>query len=155
MIADECEFMPRKKKKPEYNPKMSMDELVKEVADAYGSFDDRKADRHEPSLNSLATEYDLNVLKVRKILIIAGVYSTATSRRIASLANDGLSIGEIVEITELSRASVNSYLPYEGYAYKLPGDQCGSRSVKGIPDALCGGEQTDEGGPRYREFKCR
>ena len=95
-IRGNRKYMPRRKKKSKYNPRLSMDELVNEVASAYGSFDDRKEHRHDPSLNSLAMEYELNVLKVRKILITAGVYSTATSRKILSLADEGLSIGEIV-----------------------------------------------------------
>lgn len=118
--------MPRKKKKPKYNPIKSMEELLTEVADAYGSFDDRKSDKHEPSLNALAVEYDLNVIKVRKLLITAGVYSTATSRQIAELALDGLSEDEISERMELSKASVNSYLPYESIAYKMPETSVGA-----------------------------
>ena len=34
--------MPRKKKKPGYNPEVSMEELVSAIAHAYGSYDDRK-----------------------------------------------------------------------------------------------------------------
>ncbi|MBR1743951.1 MAG: hypothetical protein IJ733_19235 [Lachnospiraceae bacterium] len=112
--------MPRKKKKPGYNPEVSMDELVTAIAKVYGSFDDRKEDRHYPSLNALAAEFDLNVLKVRKLLITAAAYSTAASRKIASLSKKGLSEREICEETGLSKASVNSYLPYENTAYKLP-----------------------------------
>ena len=111
--------MPRKKKKPGYNPEVSMEELVSAIAHAYGSYDDRKEDVHDPSLNAIAEEYDLNVLKVRKILITAEAYSTAKSRRIALLARQGLSEKEIAEEVGLSRASVNSYLPYDSAAYKL------------------------------------
>lgn len=110
--------MPRRKKKPEYNPALSMGELLNAVADAYGTYDDRESDSHDPSLNSLAEEFDLNVLKVRKLLITAGVYSTSTSRRNCRAC--GMSTDEISEEMELSRASVNSYLPYGGFAYKLP-----------------------------------
>lgn len=97
-----------------------MEELVSAIAQSYGSYDDRKEDVHDPSLNALAEEYDLNVLKVRKILITAEAYSTAKSRRIALLASRGLSVKEIAEKVGLSKASVNSYLPYENTAYKLP-----------------------------------
>lgn len=38
--------MPRKKKKPGYNPEMLMEELLREVAEAYGTFDDRKNNTH-------------------------------------------------------------------------------------------------------------
>lgn len=67
--------MPRKKKKPGYNQDLSMKELLSEVARAYGSFDDRKENMHDPSLNTLVAELDLNVLKVRKLLITAGAFS--------------------------------------------------------------------------------
>ena len=50
--------MPRKKKKPGYNPKLSMEELLSEVAKAYGSHDDRKENIHDPSLNATTAEYD-------------------------------------------------------------------------------------------------
>ena len=98
-----------------------MEELLTEVASAYGFYDDRKeTDKHEPSLNALAVEYDLNVLKVSKLLITAGVYSTVASRKIGTFVNRGFSIKEIMTETGLSRASVNSYLPYVDVAYKLP-----------------------------------
>ena len=113
--------MPRKKKKPNYNPKASMEELLNALAKDYGSYDDRENDEsHEPSLNALAVKYDINPLKARKLLITAGVYSTFTSRKIAYYTAAGKTVKEIMELMELSRASVNSYLPYKDYAYKMP-----------------------------------
>lgn len=82
-----------------------MEELLREVADAYGSFDDRKEEVHDLSLNAIAAEFDLNVLKIRKLLITAEVYSTETSRQIAALSRQGLSVKEILEKTGLSRTS--------------------------------------------------
>ncbi len=46
-----------------------MEELLKEVTEAYSSFDDRQENTHDPSLNELAAEFALNVLKVRKLLM--------------------------------------------------------------------------------------
>ena len=112
--------MSRPKKKPEYDPQKSMEELMKEVSKAYGSFDDRENISHDPSLNELAVLYGLNVLKVRKLLITAGVYSTVMSRKVAHLTAEGLPSERIAEETGLSRASVNSYMPYRGVAYKMP-----------------------------------
>ena len=109
--------MPRKKKKPNYNPKASMEELLNALAKDYGSYDDRENDElHGPSLNALSVKYDINPLKARKLLITAGVYSTFTSRKIASYTASGKPVSEIMELMELSRASVNSYLPYKDYA---------------------------------------
>lgn len=111
--------MPRKKKKPGYNPELSKEELLKVLSKAYGSYDDRKEERHEPSLNALAVEYGLNVLKIRKLLITTGAYSTAASRQIIELASQGIAVDEIASIVGLSKASVNSYLPYVDAPYKL------------------------------------
>ena len=112
--------MPRCKKKPLYNPDVAMETLVKSMARDFGNYDDRRESRQdEPSLNEIALEYNVNPLKARKILITAGVYSTALSRTVAKYARQGKSVKEIMELTELSRASVNSYLPYKGYAYNM------------------------------------
>lgn len=113
--------MPRKKKKPTYDPERSMEELLSALAKDYGAYDDRNnEEEHEPSLNALSVKYDLNPLKVRKLLITAGVYSTSTSRRIVSYINNGKTLHEIMELMKLSRASVNSYLPYKDTAYNMP-----------------------------------
>ena len=112
--------MARKKKKPNYNPERSMSELLRLLSEEYGTYDDRIEENHEMSLNTLARAFDLNVIKVRKLLITAGCYSTSLSRQVAKLKRDGKSVAEIVEETGLSRASVNSYLPYDGIAYKMP-----------------------------------
>ena len=112
--------MPRKRKKPDYNPEKSMEELMGLLSSEYGSYDDRLDERHEPSLNFLAEEYGLNVIKVRKLLITAGAYSTHISRRVAEFSQKGMTVAEIVEETGLSKSSVNSYLPYGGIAYKMP-----------------------------------
>ena len=112
--------MSRKQKKPKFNPKKNMYELLRMLSEEYGMYDDRVDEFHNPSLNALAKEYGLNVIKVRKILITSGVYSTEVSRLIYELNSQGLSISEIVEQTGLSKSSVNSYLPYHEYAYNLP-----------------------------------
>ena len=113
--------MPRRKKKPFYAPDEYRDELLKSLTEDYGTFDDRTDfGDHFPSLNALAEEYDINPLKARKLLITAGVYSTATSRRIAEYAAQGKKPEEIMELTNLSMASVNSYLPYKDVIYKMP-----------------------------------
>ena len=112
--------MSRKQKKPKFNPKKNMYELLRMLSEDYGMYDDRVDEFHNPSLNELAREYGLNVIKVRKILITAGVYSTEVSRLIYELNSQGLSMSEIAEQTGLSKASINSYLPYQEYAYKLP-----------------------------------
>ena len=97
-----------------------MEDLLKNLVEEYGTYDDRTEEKHEPSLNALSRKFDINIIKVRKLLITAGAYSTEVSRKIAELKDGGMSVKEIGEKCGLSRASVNSYLPYDGIAYKMP-----------------------------------
>lgn len=110
--------MPRPKKKANYNPHQIMQEFMDAIADAFGSYDDRDDDT-APGLNAVAAEFGITSLKARKLLITAGVYSTALSRQIAELHSDGAKIEQIMKITGLSRASVHSYLPYTKIPYNL------------------------------------
>ena len=110
--------MPRPKKKPNYNPEQIMKDFTITVADAFGSYDDRE-DTTFPGLNAVATEFGITALKARKLLITAGVYSTALSRQVAELNAGGTKVDQIMKITGLSRASVHSYLPYTKIPYKL------------------------------------
>ena len=110
--------MSRPKKKPNYNPHQIMQAFMDAIADAFGSYDDRDDDT-APGLNAVADEFGITSLKARKLLITAGVYSTALSRQIAKLYSNGAKIEQIMKITELSRASVHSYLPYMKIPYNL------------------------------------
>ena len=112
--------MSRPKKKPNYNPHQIMQEFMDAIADAFGFYDDRDDDT-APGLNAVAAEFGITSLKTRKLLITAGVYSTSLSRQIAELAAGGYKIEQMMEITELSRASVHSYLPYTKIPYNLAG----------------------------------
>lgn len=95
-----------------------MQDFMVAVADAFGSYDDRE-DKTFPGLNIVAAEFGITALKARKLLLTAGVYSTALSRQVMELHADGVEISRIMEITGLSRASVHSYLPYTKIPYKL------------------------------------
>lgn len=110
--------MSRPKKKPNYNPDQVMQEFMAAVADAFGSYDDRE-DKTFPGLNAVAAEFGITALKARKLLITAGVYSTALSRQVTELYDGGMEISRIMKLTSLSRASVHSYLPYTKIPYKL------------------------------------
>ena len=68
---------------------------------------------------SVAEALQITPIKVRKMLITAGYYSTAMSRKVQALQDEGYSIQEIMEETGLGKASVNGYLPYTKGAYKL------------------------------------
>lgn len=101
------------------------------------------------SLRDVAAEFDITLLKVRKILITVGAYTTDISERVQKLKQQGKTIPEIIEITGLSRASVHSYLPYKKGIYNakemsLDAERCKKyckrksavARLKGNPDNL-------------------
>lgn len=95
-----------------------MQDFMTAVADAFGTYDDRE-DTAPPGLNAVAAEFGITALKARKLLITAGVYSTALSRQIKELHSKKMKIDQIMALTGLSRASVHSYLSYSKIPYKL------------------------------------
>ena len=58
----------RPKKKPEYNPELQFNNFLQELRDAYEEAD---------SLRSLADELNISLLKLRKLLITADVFTSA------------------------------------------------------------------------------
>ena len=104
--------MARPKKKPEYDSDQMAQQLMEAVTDAYlnppqGTEDDTG----HMQLKQLAEEFSMTPLKVRKLLITTGAYQTAISKAVNTLFREGKSVAEIQELTNLSRASVQSYLP--------------------------------------------
>lgn len=112
--------MPRPKKNPNYNPENLMQQLLTEVSEAYLTPATEHADTNgHMQLNPLAEEFSMTPIKIRKLLITAGVYETATSKYVMELKEQGKSVKEIMQITGLSAASVSGYLPYQKTIYKL------------------------------------
>ena len=93
----------RPRKKPEYNPELQFNNFLQELRDAYEEAD---------SLRSLADELNISLLKLRKLLITADVFTSDICTEINDLHQSGKKIPEIMKLTGLSRASVHSYLPY-------------------------------------------
>lgn len=93
----------RPKKKPEYNPELQFNNFLQELRDAY---------EEAASLRSLADELNISLLKLRKLLITADVFTSDICTEINNLHQSGKKISEIMKLTGLSRASVHSYLPY-------------------------------------------
>ena len=56
------------RKKPEYNAEMIMNDFIKNVAECYEN-------SSKASFRDVATEFDITLLKVRKVLVTAGVYA--------------------------------------------------------------------------------
>ena len=108
----------RKKSKPDYNPSAILQNQMDTAVALY--------DKEEhPSLQTIADELDLNPIKVRKLLITAGVYKSDAADQVQRVFNQhrdsGLSHTEAIAATmgelNLSKASVTSYLPYEKGVY--------------------------------------
>lgn len=111
----------RPRKKPDYDRTEQINDLLKKTVDLFGEpFDDRK-DRSEdaPSIRDVAQAMNTTPLKIRKILITTGHYSTDLSRKVQSLREQGCSIQQIMKQTGLKRASVHAYLPYSKGSYNL------------------------------------
>lgn len=108
----------RKPSKPDYNPSVILQNQMNAAVALYGTDD-------HPSLQTIADELDLNPIKVRKLLITAGVYKSDAADQVQRAFNkhriSGLSHTEAIAATmkelHLSKASVTSYLPYEKGVY--------------------------------------
>lgn len=83
--------------------------------------DDRKAeDPDHVSLHDVTNQFNITVMKARKLLITGGIYSIVLGRRVQELHAQDLTVAQITEKTGLQWTSVNSYLPYVNIIYKLP-----------------------------------
>ena len=108
----------RKKSKPDYNPSA----ILQNQMDAAVALYDKE---EHPSLQTIADELDLNPIKVRKLLITAGVYKSDVADQVNRVFNkhraSGLLHTEAIAATmrelNLSKASVTSDLPYEKGVY--------------------------------------
>lgn len=108
----------RKPSKPDYDPSVILQNQMDAAVALYGTED-------HPSLQTIANELDLNPIKVRKLLITAGVYESeiadqvqkAFSTHCASGMSHKDAIAATMKEMNLSKASVTSYLPYEKGVY--------------------------------------
>ena len=108
----------RPKKKPDYDREKEIDALQQKVIEPY---DDRVERSEEaPSIREIAQALDTTPLRVRKMLVTTGYYSTKLSRKVQALYEQGCTIQEIMDQTGLKRASVHGYLPYVRGNYNLP-----------------------------------
>ena len=93
----------RPQKKPTYNSELQFQNFLQELREVYEESD---------SLRMLAAEMNITLLKLRKLLITAGIFTSDICVEVNELYQAGKKIPEIMEFTGLSRASVHSYLPY-------------------------------------------
>jgi predicted transcriptional regulator len=111
----------RPQKYPNRNAAKEREELIKTAVELFGEpYDDRELrDPEAPSINMVAEEMGTTGLRVRKMLITAGYYSTATSREVQKMHEVGATYEKIMKALGISRASVNGYLPFNKGVYKL------------------------------------
>ncbi len=99
----------RKKLKPEYDAGKNLKEQMDAAVALYNS---------EMSLQAIGEELGLNPIKVRKLLITAGVYESEVAEKVKNTfeeyretQNYKEAILSTANILNLSKASVTSYLP--------------------------------------------
>ena len=105
----------RKKLKPEYNAGKNLKEQMESAVALYDS---------EMSLQAIGDELGLNPIKVRKLLITAGVYESEVAEKVQATFEEyretqdyKTSIFSTANALQLSKASVTSYLPYQKGVY--------------------------------------
>ena len=105
----------RKKLKPEYDAGKNLKEQMESAVTLY---------EEECSLQSIADVLNLNPIKVRKLLITAGVYESDVAEKVKSIFEEyretqdyKTSILSTAKELNLSKASVTSYLPYKKGVY--------------------------------------
>ena len=105
----------RKKLKPEYNAGKNLKEQMESTVALYNS---------EMSLQAIGDALALNPIKVRKLLITAGVYESEVAEKVKNTFEEyretkdyKTSILSTANTLKLSKASVTSYLPYKKGVY--------------------------------------
>ena len=105
----------RKKLKPEFNAGKNLKEQMESAVALYDS---------EMSLQAIADELGLNPIKVRKLLITAGVYESDVAEKVQctfekyrETQDYKTALLSTAAALDLSKASVTSYLPYQKGVY--------------------------------------
>ena len=105
----------RKKSKPEYDAGKNLKEQMDAAVVLYNS---------NNSLQAIADALNLNPIKVRKLLITAGVYESDVAEKVKSTFEEyrktqdyKTAILSTASALQLSKASVTSYLPYKKGVY--------------------------------------
>ena len=111
----------RPKKKPDYDRQKNIQELLEQAVKLFEiPFDDRdERPPVAPTISFVAGKMKTSRMRVRKLLITADFFSSATSRKVQEMHRKERTIQEISDETGLGRAAVHSYLPYEKGIYKM------------------------------------
>ena len=105
----------RKKLKPEYDAGKNLKEQMESAVAFYDS---------EMSLQAIGDKLGLNPIKIRKLLITAGVYESEVAEKVKNTFEEyretqdyKTSVLSTANALQLSKASVTSYLPYQKGVY--------------------------------------
>ena len=105
----------RKKLKPKHDAGKNLKEQMDAAVALYDS---------EMSLQAIGDELGLNPIKVRKLLITAGVYESEVAEKVKNTFEEyretqdyKTSVLSTANALQLSKASVTSYLPYQKGVY--------------------------------------
>lgn len=105
----------RKPLKPEYSAERNLAKQMEEAVTLY---------KRSMTLQAIADALSLNPIKVRKLLITAGVYKSNTAALVQQTftsfretQNYKSAVMSTMSVLQLSRSSVTSYLPYEKGVY--------------------------------------
>ena len=111
----------RPKKKPNVNAKKEKDKMVEKVCGLMKEpYDDRdERDAVLPTMNEVAREMNITIIKLKRLLISGGFYSSTTSRDVQKMFKDGKSIEQICEALNIRPATVYANLPYSKGVYNL------------------------------------
>lgn len=117
----------RKPSKPEYSAAKNLTQQMKAATDLYTD---------KMSLQAIADALSLNPIKVRKLLITAGVYESDTAKLVQQTFNTlretqsySAAVTSTMATLQLSRPSVTSYLPYEKGVYFPEGAEAANISA--------------------------
>ena len=105
------------RKKPNYDPEKVRNEMIELVRELYENESETAANSKNRTLSSVAGELDISVSKVVKLLITGGAYMPDMARQVNELYESGFTVAEIQSKLNVSRATVQSYLPYRKGIY--------------------------------------
>ena len=100
----------RKKLKPDLKLEEIQQSLIDTVVEMYDS---------GLSMRKIGTQLSLSQMKVRKILITTGAYTSQRCEEIHDYYQNGYSVEDIAEIFHMTQSNVYSYLAYETVIYNL------------------------------------
>ena len=111
-------------------------QLINRIVDSYLNPEagiNAKGNPPRAKLKALSERFDMSPARIRKILVGEGVFENKSSAVVEELRAQGKSIDEIIQMTGLSRSSVNNYLSYEKGLYKnrlADETECNKRVIK-------------------------